>query len=139
MRRFTGSAVTGVALAVSLGASSWATPRQAPAPTSYATDTFTAQNNVDLDARCLLTMATLSGLTDLQSKRLGPAGVLYYAGRIAAEDPVYDLGARLPNVAHALKGQSVKAEADRCAPTVLRSMSQLHSAQQALSPPPPRH
>ncbi len=91
---------------------------------------------VSADARCLMTMAAFTGAKDTNTASTAQLGVLYFAGRIKAQSPGYDLGTQLKAVAAGMSGQPLKAEADRCGPMVLEVLRELQAAQQALAPPP---
>jgi len=116
-----------IALATGLAplAAAAATPAPAPAGGSAA------------DARCLMTMAALASSQDENSARLGQAGVVFFAGRIKAQDPTYDLGARLKAVAQSMNGENIQAEAQRCGPMVIETLNQLQTAQKSFGSTPP--
>jgi hypothetical protein len=95
-----------------------------------------APNGVTADARCLMTMATLTGAKDPNTASTAQLGVLYFAGRIKAQNPGYDFGTQLKAVAAGMNGQPLKPEADRCGPMVLQVLRELDAAQQSLAPPP---
>jgi hypothetical protein len=89
------------------------------------------------DARCLMAMAAFSGASDQNTARMAQAGVLYFAGRIKAQDPSYNLGVQLKNVAASMTPQMMQTEAQqRCGPMLIEAMHELDAAQQALAPPP---
>jgi len=94
-----------------------------------------AASPVTSDARCLMAMAALSSSSDQNAAGVGHEGVVYFAGRIKAREPSYDLGVRLKTVAAGLNGQSLQAEVQRCAPLVVEALRQLQAAQESLAPP----
>jgi hypothetical protein len=95
-----------------------------------------ATGGVAEDARCLLTMAAFTGAKDQNTSNTAQLGVIYFAGRIKARDPSFNLATRLPAVAASMNGKPMQAEADRCGPLVLEALKELQGAQAALGPPP---
>jgi hypothetical protein len=91
---------------------------------------------VDADARCLMVMATFTGAKDPVMANTAQMGVAFFAGRIKARDPSYNLGVRLKAVAASMNGKPMQAEADRCAPQVMAFIKELDEAQKAFGPPP---
>jgi hypothetical protein len=104
-----------------------ATPTPAPKP-------LPAPTGVAADARCLMTMAAFTGDKDTNTASTAQLGVLYFAGRIKAQNPGYNLATQLKGVAAGMNGQPLKAEADRCGPMVLSVLRELEAAQQAFAP-----
>jgi hypothetical protein len=100
-----------------------------------ATAATPAPNSVAADARCLMTMAAFTGAKDSNTASTAQLGVVYFAGRIKAQNPGYNLATQLKAVAAGMNGQPLKAEADRCGPMVLEVLRELEAAQQALAPP----
>jgi hypothetical protein len=94
-----------------------------------------AASGVTADARCLMTMAAFTAAKDTNTASTAQLGVLYFAGRIKARDPGYDLGTQLRTVAASMNGQPLQAEANRCGPMVLQVLRELEAAQQTLAPP----
>lgn len=88
------------------------------------------------DARCLMVMGALSASQDQNTAIDAQFGVAYFAGRIKARDPSFNLGTRLPAVAASLNGQPMQAEASRCGPMVVEALKELQAAQRAFAPPP---
>jgi hypothetical protein len=105
-------------------------------PLAAAAATPAAPTGVAEDARCLMIMGTLTGSKDQGAAATGQLGIAYYAGRIKAREPSYDLGVRLPAVASTLNGQNIQAEGERCAAAVVGMMRELQTAQKSFAPPP---
>jgi hypothetical protein len=106
------------------------------APSTPAAPAAPATGGVNDEARCLMTMAAFTGAKDPNTANSAQFGVAYFAGRIKARDPSYDLGTRLKAVAAGMSGQNVQAEADRCGAMVLQALKELQVAQAAFGPPP---
>jgi hypothetical protein len=88
------------------------------------------------DARCLISMAAFTSAKDPNTARTAQAGVLFFAGRIKADDPSFDLGTRLKPVAASMTPETLQTEAQqRCGPMLLAAMRELDAAQQAFGPP----
>jgi hypothetical protein len=83
------------------------------------------------DARCLMTMAALSSSSDQTRARTAQVGVIYFAGRIKAQDPSYDFGSQLKTVATSLNRDTLNAEAQRCGPLLVETLRQLDAAQKS--------
>lgn len=94
-----------------------------------------APGGVAADARCLMTMAALSSSPDQARARTAQVGVIFFAGRVKAQDPNYDFGARLKAVATTLTPQTLGAEAQRCGPILVSALEQLDAAQKSFPPP----
>ena len=117
-------------LTLALGAALALSPLAAVAATTAAP----AAGGVSDDARCLMTMAAFTGDKDTNTASTAQLGVLYFAGRIKAQNPGYNLATQLKGVAAGMNGQPLKAEADRCGPMVLSVLRELEAAQQAFAP-----
>jgi len=83
------------------------------------------------DARCLMTMAAISGSQDTNQARLGQVGVIYFAGRVKAQDPTFDFAARLKPIADTLNREAINAEAQRCGPILTNTLKELDAAQKS--------
>jgi hypothetical protein len=105
-------------------------------PLAAAATPQAAGAGVTDEARCLMTMAAFTGAKDPNTATSAQFGVAYFAGRIKARDPGYDLGARLKSVAASMNGQQLQAEADRCGAMVLQALRELQVAQDGMKPPP---
>jgi hypothetical protein len=89
------------------------------------------------DARCLIAMAAFTSAKDPNTARTAQAGVIFFAGRIKADDPSFDLGSRLKPLAASMTPETLQTEAQqRCGPMLLAAMRELDAAQQAFGPPP---
>jgi len=83
------------------------------------------------DARCLMTMAAISGSQDANQARLGQVGVIFFAGRVKAQDPSFDFATKLKPIADSLNRESINAEAQRCGPILTNTLRELDTAQKA--------
>ena len=92
---------------------------------------------VAADARCLMTMAALTSAPDQTRARTAQVGVIFFAGRIKAQDPSYDFGARLKGVATSMTRETVAAEAQRCGPMLVGTLKELDAAQKSFPAPKP--
>jgi hypothetical protein len=89
------------------------------------------------DARCLISMAAFTSAKDPNTARTAQAGVIFFAGRIKADDPSFDLGTRLKPIAASMTPETLQTEAQqRCGPMLMAAMKELDAAQQAFGPPP---
>jgi hypothetical protein len=89
------------------------------------------------DARCLMTMAALTTSKDESRARTAQAGVIYFAGRVKADDPSYNFSVKLKAVAAAMGPESIASEAKRCGPILINSLRELDAAQKSFAPPAP--
>lgn len=105
----------------------------AAAPSS---PTAAAASPVTQDARCLMVMGALTSAKDQNTAMEAQFGVAYFAGRIKAREPSFNLGTRLQTIAAGMNGQPMQAEASRCGPMVVEALSQLQAAQRSFAPPP---
>jgi hypothetical protein len=96
-----------------------------------------ASGGVAADARCLMTMAALTSSPDAARARTAQVGVIFFAGRIKAQDPSYDFGTRLKTVAASMTRETVAAEAQRCGPMLVDTLKELDAAQKSFPPPKP--
>ena len=94
-----------------------------------------AAGGVNSDARCLMTMAALTGAQDQTRARTAQAGVIFFAGRIKGEDPSYDFGTRLKTVVPGLTREVLSAEAQRCGPILVEALRELDAAQKSFPQP----
>lgn len=92
---------------------------------------------VAADARCLMTMAALTSTPDATRARTAQVGVIFFAGRIKAQDPSYDFGTRLKSVASGMNRETVAAEAQRCGPMLVDTLKELDAAQKTFPAPKP--
>ncbi|CAN7385875.1 hypothetical protein LJR219_002350 [Phenylobacterium sp. LjRoot219] len=83
------------------------------------------------DARCLMTMAAISGSQDANQARLGQVGVVYFAGRVKAQDPSFDFATRLKPIADAMNRDAINQEVQRCGPLLTNTLRELDNAQKA--------
>lgn len=83
------------------------------------------------DARCLMTMAAISGSQDADQARLGQVGVIFFAGRVKAQDPNFDFATKLKPIADSLNRETINAEAQRCGPLLTNTLRELDTAQKA--------
>jgi len=83
------------------------------------------------DARCLMTMAAISGSQDAAQARLGQVGVIYFAGRVKAQDPSFDFATKLKPIADSLTRDTINAEAQRCGPLLTNTLRELDTAQKS--------
>jgi len=90
-----------------------------------------ASGGVAADARCLMTMAALTSAEDATRARTAQVGVIFFAGRIKAQDPSYDFGSRLKTVATGMSRETVQAEAKRCGPILVETLRELDVAQKS--------
>lgn len=96
-----------------------------------------APGGVAADARCLMTMAALTSSTDQTRSRTAQVGVIFFAGRIKAQDPSYDFGAKLKAVATGMTRETITADAQRCGPLLLDTLKELDAAQKTFPAPAP--
>jgi len=89
------------------------------------------------DARCLMTMAALTSSPDQAQARRAQIGIIYFAGRVKADDPSYDFAARLKTVAAGMNRESIGAEIQRCGPLLVNTLRELDAAQKTFPPPQP--
>lgn len=89
------------------------------------------------DARCLMTMAALTSSKDETQARQAQVGVIYFAGRVKAEEPSYNFAAKLKAVAAGMSRETIATEVQRCAPILRNTMLELDAAQKSLAPPQP--
>jgi hypothetical protein len=87
------------------------------------------------DARCLMTMAALTTSKDESRARTAQAGVIYFAGRVKADDPSYNFTVKLKAVAAGMTSETIAAEAQRCGPILIASLRELDAAQKSFGPP----
>jgi hypothetical protein len=87
------------------------------------------------DARCLMTMAALTTSKDEARAHTAQAGVIYFAGRVKADDPSYNFSVKLKAVAAGMGPETIAAEAKRCGPILINSLRELDAAQKAFAPP----
>lgn len=102
----------------------------APLPASAAASAGAAAS----DARCLMTMAALTTSKDEARARTAQAGVIYFAGRVKADDPTYNFSLKLKAVAAAMGPESIASEAQRCGPILVSSLRELDAAQKSFAP-----
>ena len=80
------------------------------------------------DARCLLAMVALSNSSDPSQQHLGEGGVIYFTGRLAAQNPKFDF-ASLRSLAATMDARSAQTDLQRrCGPMLEKSMQQLQTA-----------
>ena len=96
-----------------------------------------APGGVTGDVRCLMAMAAMSGSQDANQSRLGQIGVVYFAGRVKAQDPSYDFAARLKPVAVSMTRENIVEEAKRCGPNLTATLRELDAAQKTFPQPKP--
>lgn len=96
-----------------------------------------AAGGVAADARCLMTMAALTSAPDATRARTAQVGVIFFAGRIKAQDPSYNFGTRLKAVAEGMSRETVAAEAQRCGPMLVDTLKELDAAQKTFPQPKP--
>ncbi|CAN7285761.1 hypothetical protein LJR225_001470 [Phenylobacterium sp. LjRoot225] len=89
------------------------------------------------DARCLMTMAALTSSKDEAKARTAQAGVIYFAGRVKADDPSYNFGVKLKDVAASMSRETLAAEAQRCGPILVSALRELDAAQKSFPPAAP--
>ena len=89
-----------------------------------------AHASVPLDERCLITMAAMASRP--QYAQIGNPGVIFFASRLTEEQPNYDFAARLKVLATRMGPKDLSAEAQRCAPMVIKTLQALQAAQQTL-------
>jgi hypothetical protein len=89
------------------------------------------------DARCLMTMAALTNSKDEAKARTAQAGVIFFAGRVKADDPSYNFGVRLKTVAAGMNRDTLVAEAQRCGPLLVNVLRELDDAQKTFPAPTP--
>jgi len=76
-------------------------------------------------------MAALTSAEDATRARTAQVGVIFFAGRIKAQDPSYDFGSRLKTVATGMSRETVQAEAKRCGPILVETLRELDVAQKS--------
>ena len=116
--------------AVAIGAlasAAAAQPAKRPAAKSAAA------GGVTPDVRCLMTMLAVAQSKNGQEP--GRLGVYYFAGRIAARAPGYDLATAIKAQAPSLTGPQIETELKRCAALVQGSMQSVQTALASLRPP----
>ncbi len=91
-------------------------------------------NTVSADARCMLAMAAL-GSANKANQQGAFAGIYYFAGRIRAQSPRYDLAAGLKAQMAQMTPALMQAEAQRCGPIVVGVVKSMQAVQQTLAPP----
>lgn len=89
------------------------------------------------DARCLMTMAALTSNPDPTRSRTAQAGVIFFAGRIKAQEPSYDFGTQLKTVVAGMSRDVLTAEAQRCGPILVETLRELDAAQKSFPQPKP--
>ena len=104
--------------------------------TATAAAKASAGSAANADARCLMTMAALASTKDENASHIGQAGVVYFAGRIKAEEPGFDFSTRLKAVTVGLTPQTLQSEAQRCGPRGVETLNQLQAAHRSFGPPP---
>lgn len=117
-----------IALVLSAGLA--LSPLAAVAAPAHAAATAPARTTgVASDARCLMTMAALTSNPDQTRARTAQVGVIFFAGRIKAQDPSYDFGTRLKTVVAGMNRDVLTAEAQRCGPILVETLRELDAAQ----------
>lgn len=96
-----------------------------------------ATGSVAADARCLMTMAALTSAPDPKRARTAQVGVIYFAGRIKAQDPSYNFGTQLKTVVAGMNRDVLTAEAQRCGPILVETLKELDAAQKSFPAPKP--
>jgi len=87
------------------------------------------------DAKCLLDMVALSNSSTPEAQRAGQEGVLFFVGRISANDPGFDF-ARLKAMSQNMNAQTAQSELQqKCGPLFERYMKQFATALGAPAPP----
>lgn len=119
MRKFTLAICAGLALAPSAALA---------APTATG-------GGVAADARCLLTMAALTSSKDENRAKAAQVGVIYFAGRIKAQQPGYNFGVGLKPIAASMTRETLVSEAQRCGPLLTETLRELDQAQKAFPQP----
>ena len=109
----------------------------APAHAAGAAAPARAGGGVASDARCLMTMAALTSNPDPTRSRTAQVGVIFFAGRIKAQDPSYDFGTRLKTVVSGMTRETLTAEAQRCGPILVETLRELDAAQKTFPQPKP--
>jgi hypothetical protein len=104
---------------------------------AFAAAPAAGSSAVAADARCLMTMAALTSAPDATRARTAQVGVIFFAGRIKAQDPSYDFGTRLKSVASGMNRETVAAEAQRCGPMLVDTLKELDAAQKTFPAPKP--
>lgn len=89
-----------------------------------------AHATVSQDERCLITMAAMASTP--KYAQIGNPGVIFFASRLSAEQPSYDFASRLKVLAGQMGPKELSAEAQRCAPMVIKTLQALQAAQQSL-------
>lgn len=89
------------------------------------------------DARCLMTMAAISGSQDANQARLGQVGVVFFAGRVKVQDPSFDFATKLKPIADTMNRDAINQEAQRCGPILTNTLRELDNAQKAFPAPKP--
>lgn len=117
-----------LALAIALPAS--AAPAAKPAAAKAGA------GGVNDDVRCMLAMVAYSNL-NRQNPQAGQVGVYFFAGRIAARAPGFDLNAAVKAQAASLGPQQLQAEIQRCGPIVNAASERFQAAINGLRPPGP--
>lgn len=96
-----------------------------------------APGAVTADARCLMTMAALTTSKEPNQARSAQVGVIFFAGRVKAQEPTYDFGTRLKALAPAMTRDVLIAESKRCVPILTDTLQELDTAQKSFAPPKP--
>ena len=98
----------------------------APAPAA-------AVNPNTADVRCLLTMTAVA--SNKERQQAGQVGVYFFAGRLSARSPGFDLAAAVKAEAPTLGPQQLQAELQRCGPLVAAAAQKTQTAINSLRPP----
>jgi hypothetical protein len=107
------------------------------APAHAAAAAPRAVGGVAGDARCLMTMAALTSNPDPTRARTAQVGVIFFAGRIKAQEPGYDFGTRLKTVVSGMTRETLTADAQRCGPILVETLRELDAAQKTFPQPKP--
>jgi hypothetical protein len=84
-----------------------------------------------------MTMAAMSSSTDQARARTAQVGVIFFAGRVKAQDPSYDFGTKLKALATGMTRETITAEAQRCGPILVSALQELDAAQKTFPAPAP--
>jgi hypothetical protein len=129
MRAFSLPLIAAFALAAAAPASAATALKAAvPAPAASKADT-----GVTGDVRCLLVMTALA--SNKERQQAGQVGVYFFAGRISARAPGYDLTSAVKAQAPTLGPQQLQAELQRCGPMVATAAQNTQAAITSLRPP----
>jgi hypothetical protein len=129
MRAFTLPMIAALAVAAAAAPASAATALKAPA----AAPVSKADTGVTGDVRCLLVMTALA--SNKERQQAGQVGVYFFAGRISARAPGYDLTSAVKAQAPTLGPQQLQAELQRCGPIVAAASQGAQAAIASLRPP----